>query len=620
MRYHICFLGYGRLIEIAEEAVAGVSYDDTEIKIAECNVDNLNFQVNTAIAQGYEVFIAGFANAAEFVRTINRNLVEIRIGYIDYVNALKKALEIGRKPVFAVYRHSRWIDLSPISDMLNLEIQIIRYEDGEELYTKIKSCSGDVIIGASHANQVAESAGKKSVLLAPGIESVRNAIERARALAIDLENEKINNAILRAIINNSTFGLIVSNEQNQITMFNNEAQKLTGISARESRGKDMDQIFPTLNTDRVLSRQTDRLEEYHLINESMFRCTQNSILVSGKCIGVLTILNADNRSRKFNHNRAQSLGSVARTTFDLLGYSSAAMSKAITDAKNLAATSHNIILIGEESSGREMFAQCIHNASINKDGPYVRIDLSSLGSSDPGKFLLGYDESGQHYPGLIEQANNGTAVAENFSDAYPNAVSILLNAVTSQQIQPLGSDRIIPLNLRMIAITTVRDLNTMNPARRSRLGSFMIEIPPLRKCKEDIPNIFLRYLNRISDIKIRPKSITVPMQNLLKFYSWPGNLSELAVTAERYLFQASASPKTTPSMRYKSLVSSIGEENIMKDLLSTYPVLTEKSPSDLSDFRKAVNVVKQMLGYNNDTIAEKIGISRTTLWRLMKEE
>ncbi|MBQ6488001.1 MAG: PrpR N-terminal domain-containing protein [Solobacterium sp.] len=619
MEYKLCFLGYGKLTEIGREAIQRLNFTDTEIKVIECTVDDMSEQVNAAIAEGYEIFIGGSANAAEFVRTINRNLIKIPTLYPDYVHAIRKALQLGSHPAVAVYRHSKMIDLSELSELIGREIETIRYEDGHELLHMIQKSHADVIIGASHANQAALNAGKQSVLLYPGVDAVMSAIEQARNFAVDLYNDRRTNAVLRSIVNNSTFGLIVSDTDNRIIMFNSAAQQLTGISSREVRGQNMSVYFPNLNTDRFLQSREDRRDEYHLISDSMFRCSQSKILANGETVGVLTILNHDTRSRRHNEAHTRKALPPVLKTFEDLKYSSASVRTLTKQAQKYARTPHNLLIIGEESTHREIIAQCIHNASSYSRGPYVRIDLSSLGSSDPGQFLLGYDEHGEHTSGLLEQANHGTAVLEHLTDANISAINILISVMSMHSLRPLGSTHSMPVDIRFITILTEEELKKLPAGQRSRLGIFRLDVPSLRERKEDLFDLFLSHLNKLSDIKTRPRSITPEMKTLLEFYSWPGNLVELRVAAERYLYAVSSASKATAGMRYKTLVTSIGEDNLFRDITVMYPILLEKEIRDYAAFREAVEAAKDILGYNNDQIADRLGISRTTLWRYLKE-
>ncbi|MBQ6452441.1 MAG: PrpR N-terminal domain-containing protein [Solobacterium sp.] len=619
MEYKLCFMGYGKLTEIGNEAIRRLHYQDTEIKVIECTVDDMSGPVNAAISEGYEIFIGGSANAAEFVRTVDQHLIEIPTLYSDYVHAVKKALKLGRHPVVAVYMHSKMIDLSELSELIGTEIEIIRYEDGHELLSRIRNSKADVIIGASHANQAALNAGKQSVLLYPGVEAVMSAIEQARNFAAELYNDRRTNAVLRSIINNSTFGLIVSDTDNRIIMFNTAAQKMTGINAREARGQNISRLFPTLNTADFLRHTEDRRDEYHLINDTMFRCSQSRIIASGETVGILTILNQDTRSRRHNQANTPKSNQTVLHTFDDLKYTSPAVRSLIEQARNYARTPHNLLILGEESTHREVIAQCIHTASSYSQGPYIRIDLSALGSSDPGQFLLGYDEHGEHTAGLLEQANHGTAVLEHLADASINVTNILITVMNTHTIRPLGSDHGIPADIRFITILSEEELGRIPASHQSRLGIFRVHVPSLRERKEDLFDLFLNHLNKLSDIKTKHRSITPEMKTLLEFYSWPGNLVELRVAAERYLYAVSSANKATAGMRYKNLVSAIGEDNLFRDITARYPFLLTPDTADPAQFREAVEKTKDLLGYNNDQIADRLGISRTTLWRYLKE-
>ena len=188
-KYRLCFLGYQNLTELARSALAGMELPDTEVRLADCNVETLQKTVDQAIADGYDYFIAGSANAAEFRRHYKAHLTEITLRPVDYLLAINKALKIGRSPVLVLYRHGRPVDLPLLEDLSGISLETIVYEDSADLQEGILHAAGDVVVGAGHANELAMELGRKAVLLYPGEDSVKSAIRRARALAVELEKE-----------------------------------------------------------------------------------------------------------------------------------------------------------------------------------------------------------------------------------------------------------------------------------------------------------------------------------------------------------------------------------------------------------------------------------------------
>ncbi len=619
--HKICLLGYGKLTELGVTAIRRLNYSDTEIKIVECNVDNLLEEVSTSMQEGFEVFVGGFGNAAEFMRTIGKNLIEIRVDYPDYLYAIEKALKLGQHPAVTFYRHASVPDFTPVEKLTGVSIGRLAYEDGSELSELIAESSCDVIIGASHACEMAQAHGRQSVLLYPGVESIMQALQRARDFAIDQETGRSQRAIIRALLNNSSFGLIVSDTEDRITLFNEAAQRMTGIAAHEARSRRMSELFPALQTNRFMKGPEEQTDGYHRINQILFRCVQNKVRSTHHLIGVLTTLNFDTRSRRQNENRVRSLPSAASMNFEALPIASAAGKKLLQEARDYSQTNLPLIVSGPEGSAKRILAQCIHNASSFQNGPYLRINLSSLGSFDAGRWLCGHEEHGMRHSGLFSQAEYGTLVLEGLENASPQAFSILLDTLSSGSFQPLGSGVSVPAQFRTISILNAQALERLSPAVLNRLGPLRLELPPLSDLKEDIPAIFFSLISARSDQKFKERILTPKLKRLLMEYSWPGNLAELEACAERFLFHLSSLDRTNELTCYRALLSAVGEDAFFADFTARYPAIKSvrsSVPSDLSAFRSAASAVKELLNYNNDQLAEKLGVSRTTLWRYLK--
>lgn len=615
--YQICFLGYGRLTDLGRSVVEQFHWTDTEVLITDCNVDSLVQCVNDAVEKGYEIFVGGAANAAEFFRRARGRLVEIRIRDTDYLLAIQKALRLGKRPAVAVYRHSNIPNFKLYSQLMGIELEVLAYEDGFELYNMIEHSNCDVIIGASHANEVAQALNKVGILLYPGKESVAEALRRARNMAMELRKEQRNQAVIRAVLNNSTFGLVVSNDQNRIIMFNRAAQTLTGIPAAEARGRLMSEVFPMLGSEKFLMDTRFKLDDYHLIYDTMFRCIQTKITLQNETIGVLTTLNADTRSRRSKEAAVPNYN-IARTTFADLTSRSEAMAQLIDTARLYADAPSPVMVVGPEGSGREELLQCIHNASPRQEGPYVRIDLAAIGGNDAGRILLGYEESNRVSEGLLELANRGSVVLENLSCAAPQALKCIMSVLSSRRIMRLGRAEPLPVDVRFLSYMTPEERQALSPGLGYKLGVLCLSMPPLWHRREDIPELFGQLTKKYVESRQKKAELTHQQAELLTAYQWPGNIHELSAVSQRYMYTVNQEIRPNAATKYRLLLDAIGEDNLFWDLMGQLPSAEKLETIDRDSFRQKIERVKQLLHYNNSSIGEKLGMSRTSLWRLLK--
>lgn len=479
---------------------------------------------------------------------------------------------------------------------------------------KIAQTDCDMIIGASHAVETAEKLGKAGILLYPGKPSIAQALEDARRLARQLHQEQKNQIILRSIVNNSTFGVMVCNAMGEVILFNRAAQQLTGFSGRDVRGRHIDQIFPTLKTSRFLAGTQEQQDGYHLIQDTMFRCVQTKIQLREESLGVLTTFYMDTRSRK--RNLPVSLPeSKAQATFADWMACCAGLDGCTRQALQYAHVPLSLTILGEEGSGREWLAQCIHNAAFGENSPYVRINFAAFSSQDAGRLLLGMEQDDRTVESMLEFAQQGTVVLEHLDQAQPQALSCLMDVMRHQRIKHLGGQTAIPLHVRFVTLATPEEAQHFSPALRELCGILTLNLPPLREHPADIPALFMRYLRQYTERAEQVPRLSSRMEQLLSFYHWPGNLEELPAVCQRYLYALSMEPGSTVNTRCRLLTNAIGEQALFQSLLLQYPALSPGAAENPGQFQAGVAAAKEILGYGNAALAEKLGLSRTTLWR-----
>lgn len=612
-KYHIGFLGYGQLTQLAREILTELSWPDTDIQVMNCTADTLQACVEQGRRNGCEVFVGGAANAAEFARQGQGHLVEIPIGDLDYLTALNSALKKGRCPAIVLYRHARLPDTVAYERLLGQPVMLLTYEDTGELEEIISQTKCDIIVGASLAVETAQKLGKAGILLYPGKSSIAQSLGDARRLVRQLHQEQKNQTILRSIVNNSTFGVIVCSSAGEITLFNRAAQQLTGFSGRDVRGRHVDQIFPALKTSRFLAGSQDQQDGYHLIQDTMFRCVQTKIRLHEEPLGVLITFYMDTRSRK-RSAPSNCLEWKVQTTFSDWMECCTGLQGCTRQALQYAHSSLSLMILGENGSGREWLSQCIHNSAFGDKQPYVRINFSACSGQEAGRFLLGMDTNDGRLAGVMECANHGTAVLEHLDQAPPQALSCLIDIIRHQRIQLPGRSSYLPINIRFITIATPEERDRMSPTVRSLTGVLSLELPPLREHRQDIPALFLRYLRQYQEQPEKQEKLSGRMEELLIFYDWPGNLDELSTVCQRFLFSLNQETASTKATKYRFLMNAIGEDVLLQALLRQYPALKQQE-SNTEEFQAGVTIAKEILGYRNSILAEKLGISRTTLWR-----
>ncbi|NLC63942.1 MAG: sigma 54-interacting transcriptional regulator [Thermoanaerobacterales bacterium] len=229
----------------------------------------------------------------------------------------------------------------------------------------------------------------------------------------------------------------------------------------------------------------------------------------------------------------------AKFTFDdIIGHSEE-IKEAKKSAKNAAATNATVLLRGESGTGKELFAHAIHNESDRCHNQFVRVNCSTLTESLLGSELFGYADGaftgakrgGRR--GLFEESAGGTIFLDEIGEINQNMQVMLLRVLNEKEIIKVGESQPIPVDVRIIAATNV-DLEKAVETGKFRkdlyfrLTVFPIDIPPLRKRKDDIPalvNYLIKKYNQ--EFGRAVEKISNEAINILMSYDWPGNIREL---------------------------------------------------------------------------------------------
>ncbi|HOA36938.1 MAG TPA: sigma-54 dependent transcriptional regulator [Flavihumibacter sp.] len=207
-------------------------------------------------------------------------------------------------------------------------------------------------------------------------------------------------------------------------------------------------------------------------------------------------------------------------------------------------TSYNVIIYGESGTGKEAIAHQIHAASKRTDGPFVAIDCGALSRDLAGSELFGHVKGSftgaiNNKTGSFELANNGTIFLDEVAN-LPYSVQVsLLRVLQERKIRPIGADKDIDINVRIIVASNEKLWNKCKTGAfredlYHRFNEFSIELPALRQRADDIP-LFCAHFLQLANQQLNKniEGFTDECMEVLLHYSWPGNLRELQNTVKR---------------------------------------------------------------------------------------
>lgn len=226
------------------------------------------------------------------------------------------------------------------------------------------------------------------------------------------------------------------------------------------------------------------------------------------------------------------------------------MKMVIKTAVSVAKVNSNVLITGESGTGKSLVAEIIHKNSSRKERDFVKIDCGAIPDNLFESELFGYeggaftgaDSKGK--AGLVEMADGGTLFLDEIGEISPMSQAKLLRFIQEKQFYKIGGKEPVEVDVRIIAATN-RDLEEMVKEKAFRedllyrINVIPIEIPPLRKRKEDILPLVLNRLRKINNEYDMKRSISAKAMDKLIEYGWPGNVRELENVIERIAVTAS---------------------------------------------------------------------------------
>lgn len=298
---------------------------------------------------------------------------------------------------------------------------------------------------------------------------------------------------------------------------------------------------------------------------------------------------------------------------------SQSMKKVLSLIEGMKDSNCGILLTGESGAGKNLIAQIIHSTSKRKDMPFLSINCATLTEELLASELFGHEKGAftgavRTKPGLIEIADTGTLFLDEIAEMSPNLQAKLLKVVEDGEFYRVGGIKLIKVDVRFIAATNqdIKKLIAEGKFREDlyyRLNIMDIFIPPLRERQEDIKPLSAFFLQKhLPESNKKITGFAKETIDILMRYSFPGNVRELENIIERAIILENSSTITPESL----------PEGIRILNIETFEPGRIKSIDEFT--KEYVEKVLKMLGGNRSKTAEMLGISRTSLWKILKED
>lgn len=572
------------------------------------------------IAQGTEIIITRGGTATALRNAgLEATIVEIPITGFDIVRTIEKAKRHGRKIGAVSFPSILWgVDF--LGSALGVDIRLYPLHDETEADEQVAQAFRDgaaVVMGGFITGIAARKGNFPYELIDSGAEGILQAAQEAKRIAHARDLEKTKTRLFQAVIDYAYEGFILVDKQCHVTFFNPVAECIIGKASSQVIGKKIAQVWPELNLAQVMRTGKDELGQILKINEVDVLCNKIVIVVNGQVTGAVVIFQTVTQLQQMEarvRRRIYASGHVARFVFDDIIGTSPAIRQRIEIAKEFALTQSSIMILGETGVGKEVFAQSIHNYNSRRPGPFVAVNCAALPSNILESELFGYvggaftGANPKGKPGLFELAHGGTIFLDEICEMEYPTQGKLLRVLQEKKVMRLGSDSVIPVDVRIIAASN-KNLKTLVNENRFRsdlyyrLNVLELRIPPLRKRKDDIKALAQFFLEQHAGIAKRHLKLAPSAMQALTHYAWPGNIRELQNTIERVL-----------AVHKHQTINAAVIRLVLEDQDDSTPAKVTILPDEVEEIRKALILAKGKYA----EAAKLLGISRSTLWRKLK--
>ncbi|WP_199854274.1 sigma 54-interacting transcriptional regulator [Clostridioides difficile] len=621
------------------------------------NLDLMENQGRILVEKGVQAIIGRGGGYSLVIDTVNVPVIPMNMKSTDLLRAIEIAKKYSKKVVLILGDNEVSFDYVGWRNVISTEITEEWFESKYEIRSKVVKYIDQkdevVIVGGGLACSFARQYGIDSVFATASDESIREAVEYCKKLLDTLGEEKFNNEVLRNILDGIKDGVIAIDSNGSIILYNESAKNMLKVERKCALNKYILDVFPKMEWMLDCLHEKEAVEDRKIrnINNLIVNTRTTLIKVDNSTYGVLGIIQditkLQNLERKIRFDLNQK-GLYARYTFDDFLFKDKLTKEFIEEAKKIGKSDYTTLLYGESGSGKEIIAHSIHNISKRKDRPFVAINCATIAENLLESELFGYEEGaftgarkgGKR--GLFELAHGGTLFLDEINSLSFNIQTKLLRVIEERQIMRIGSDYIIPLDIRIIAATneSLTEKIVMGTFRADlfyRLSSLEINIPPLRDRREDIIPLFNNFVNEVlkddglNGINSIDENFVLTKDEIDKLYnySWPGNVRELKTIAQKYVVTGKIKLRQDRNFKTKQSLSNSEVDKFNSETTASAEVQDEsiniskindgKISIDIKEVNKYVEekIISMLFaqGLSKNEVAQVLGISRTSLWK-----
>ena len=346
-------------------------------------------------------------------------------------------------------------------------------------------------------------------------------------------------------------GIITASKEGRISFLNAAAEQLLQRTSFSLVGQPVEEVMPELVPFHILRLTQPLRDQVITLYGQQVDVSAYPLMEGGnrrECLLMLRTVEEVERNQYQIRRQVMKKGHVAKHTFSDIKTCSPKMLQLKEAAKNMAQASSSIVIYGQSGTGKELFAQSIHNASPRRNYPFIAINCASIPETLLESELFGYSEGAftgakkGGKQGYFELAHKGTLFLDEIGEMELSLQSRILRVLQEKEVTRIGGDSVISVDVRIISASNKRllDLVRQNRFRSDlyyRLNVLSLELPPLCERPEDIPLLIADFQEQLhTEFTFTPEA-----EAYLSRYPWRGNVRELGNFVERVSYLGASS-------------------------------------------------------------------------------
>ncbi len=614
------FIPHLELKEIFENVVDELpSYDNVQIETTYIfgtpDVLSQNWDADILVARGmtHDVLRDMFPD---------KHVVQIQLSSFDIFDALVQCRKLQAKKIALCLHNVEIHNLDSLQELCGASIRMYDVADeqsAEAAVCEAASEGADTFVGAGTMCGICDRRGLRRVHIHTKHDAVVAAMQEALNAAKTINLERTRSEIINIMLNHNEDGIIAIDDKGRILAINNQAYRVFQLSTvGELIGQPLSSVGASGEWKQLLENGSGK-DRIICLHDKKYYVQYKPLSEMEAGAGALIFIKNTDRIIEEESRIRRGLsekGLTAKYTFeDILGQS-AAIRENIRMAERYSGVNSNVLIIGETGTGKELFAHSIHQASKRSHQPFVALNCAALPENLLESELFGYEAgafsgaSKGGKTGLFELAHKGTIFLDEIGEIPITLQAKLLRVLQEKEIRRIGSTSVHPVDVRVISATNINMEEKIKEGQfRSdlyyRLNLLDISIPPLRERKEDIQELVDHYLTRFAcEMGKSIPTVTKDAARILKEHSWPGNVRELRNICER--------------LTVLNDTSIINEELLCR--LKIFRKEETFSVGETADSGEDSVYDRLKPRKKKKDLAEELGVSRTTLWRMAKRQ